>query len=545
MPETIEKLLTQKNYQAGDIAILVRKNDEGKAVANLLLDYQENTPNALKYQIISSDSLLLSNSPVIQILINAMHYIHDVNDRIHLHALLTVFVSTFTPEKEISDIHFNSSAAIDMEAFLPKLFFKNLDNYRRVGIYEMSEQLCHVFSLSNIEGQSAYIQTFKDIIADFGQNEATDLGSFLQWWDEKGKSNSVQLSDQQDAVKIISIHKSKGLAFKVVIIPYCDWQLKPSALLETIIWTESDIAPFNQFKRFPVIFRKYLVKSIFYKEYYQELLYSMIDALNMLYVAFTRPREELIIMAPAKEIKDGKFGSIADLLFDSVQNNNTDGELIHLNEHYTPESGIFELHKDYMDIDGDKFKKDPKEKPTFVMVDYPLSDWNQKISIVNHAEDFFMKSMEYIENKVNYGTLMHELFSRIRDGKEIDSIVDEFYFAGKIGTEERRTLVSKVHEMINRPVVADWFSNSWQVKTEDAILDVSGKIRIPDRVIIKPDETVVIDFKFGEYYYESIDQVQEYMHLLKSMNYPNVKGFIYYAEKNRVDEVILSTTLWN
>ncbi len=538
LPETIEQLLTQKNYQPGDIAILVRKNDEGKAIANLLLDYQESNTYALKYQIISSDSLMLANSPAIQILINAMHYILDEHDLIHLHALIAVFISTFNAESELNDVHFNSSATKDIVEFLPAQFFKNLEYYRRVGIYEMSEQLCQVFSLNQIEGQSAYIQTFKDIIADFGQNEATDLGAFLQWWNEKGKSNSVQLSDQQDAVKILSIHKSKGLAFKVVIIPYCDWPLKPNPLQETIIWTESDVAPFNQFKRFPVIYRKYLVNSIFYKEYYQELLYSMIDALNMLYVAFTRPREELIIMAPAKEIKDGKYYSIADLLFDSVKNNSMDNNLVDLTEHYADESGIFELHEGYLDIDGDKFVKDHNEKPTFIMDDYPLGDWNQKISIVNHAEDFFMKSMEYIENKVNYGTLMHEIFSRIKDGKEIDSIVDEFYFAGKIGSEERKNLITKVQEMISRPIVSDWFSDNWQVKTEDAILDVTGKIRIPDRVIMKHDETLIIDFKFGDYFHESVNQVKEYMDLLKSMNYPNVKGFVYYAEKNRVDEVI-------
>jgi len=543
LPETIEQLLTQKNYLPGDLAILVRKNDEGKEVANLLLDYQEKRPNALKYQIISSDSLMLSNSPAIQILINAMYYIFDDNDKIHLHALIAVFISTFKTENDLSDIHFNTRSDNEVLDFLPRQFIGNLDIYRRTSIYEMTEQLCQVFSLNQIEGQNAYIQSFKDIIADFGQNEVTDLGAFLQWWNEKGKLNSVQLSDQQDAVKIFSIHKSKGLAFKVVIIPFCDWPLKPNPLMDTIIWTESDIPPFDQFKRFPVIFRKYLVNSIFYEEYYKELLYSMIDALNMLYVAFTRPREELIIMAPAKEKEEGKYSSVADLLYESVHSGNHENDVIDLKMHYHAETGIFELHQDYLDIDGDKFVKDLKEKPTFIMDDYPLGDWNQKINMVNHAEDFFMKSIEYIENKVNYGTLMHEIFSRIRDDKEIDYIIDEFYFSGKIGSDERKTLVSKVNEMINRPVVADWFSNTWKVKTEDAILDVSGKIRIPDRVLFKPDETVVIDFKFGEYQQESIEQVKEYMGLLKNMDYPNIKGFIYYAEKNRVDEVIIENEI--
>jgi ATP-dependent exoDNAse (exonuclease V) beta subunit len=537
LPLTIDLLLKNKNYHPGDIAILVRRNEEGKTIANLLLDYQLVNKESSKYQIISSDSLLVSNSPVIQILTNAMYYIHDSEDKIHLHALIAVFNSTLYADREINDKHFNSPVSYGFSDLLPQNFHDNLESYKRANIYELTEKLCEVFSLNQVEGQSAYIQTFKDIVADFGLNEATDLGAFMQWWEKKGKLISVQLSDQPDALKILSIHKSKGLAFKVVIVPYCDWALKPSSQQDTIIWTESEIPPFNYFKRFPVLFRKYLVNSIFKREYCNELLYSMIDALNMLYVAFTRPREELIIMAPARTIKDGKFNSVADLLCESVQNEIKEPNLIDLHNYYVSEFGIFEIHSDYIDIDGDKFSKEISQKPDFKIEDYPLSDWNQKINIINHAEDFFMKSIAYIESKVNYGTLMHQIFSKIRYSDEISKLTDELYYAGKINSEEKKLLIDKLEEMVNRPIVSEWFSKDWKVRTEDAILDISGKIRIPDRVLFKPDKTVIIDFKFGEYHQESIQQVKEYMNLLKQMNYPNIHGFVYYAEKNLVEEI--------
>ena len=427
---------------------------------------------------------------------------------------------------------------IKAKQLLPLDFFRSIEKLRSSNIYEITEELCRIFSLNQIKGQLPYLQSFQDLVADFGQNEAIDLGAFIQWWEEKGKNNSVQLSDQQDALKILSIHKSKGLAFKVVLIPFCDWPLKPSANQDIIMWTDSQIEPFSELGKFPVIFRKYLASSVFYKEYYEEVLYSFIDALNMLYVAFTRSREELIVMAPVKEKKPKTQGSIADLLYDAIETPLIYDGLIDLNKHFYAQTKLFELHKDYNDIDGDKFVKELKDKPSFEIEEYPSGDWNSKISIQHNADDFFMKSIEYIQEKVNYGTLMHELFARIKDGSEIEALVDEFYYAGKIGSEEKGMFINKVKEMISRPLVVDWFSDKWEVKTEDGILNQHGKIRIPDRVLIGKNETLVIDYKFGKQYDESIVQVKEYVELLKSMDYPNVKGYVYYAEKNIVENVL-------
>jgi ATP-dependent helicase/nuclease subunit A len=537
LPQVIEQLLTRKNYHPGDLAILVRKNSEGRELANLLLDYQNSNPDALKYQIISSESLMLANSPIIQILVNAMHFLFKPDDNIRLHALVTVYNQTFDPERKIEHFFYANEEVIKAKQLLPLEFFRKLEKLRSSNIYEITEELCRIFSLNRLKGQLAYLQSFQDLVADFGQNEAIDLGAFIQWWEEKGKNNSVQLSDQQDALKILSIHKSKGLAFKVVLIPFCDWPLKPSATQDIIMWTNSHIEPFSDLGNFPVIFRKYLANSVFYKEYYEEVLYSFIDALNMLYVAFTRSKDELIVMAPVKEKKPKSPGSIADLLYDAIEKPMIYEGLVDLNKHFYAQTNLFELHQDYNDIDGDKFVKEIKEKPSFELQEYPAGDWNSKISIQHSADDFFMKSIEYIQEKVNYGTLMHDLFSRIKDGSEIETLVDEFYYAGKIGSEEKSALIRKVKEMINRPMVSNWFSDKWEVKTEDGILNQDGKIRIPDRVLIGKEETLVIDYKFGQQYDESIAQVKEYVELLRSMDYPNVKGFVYYAEKNIVENV--------
>ena len=537
LPVIIDELLKKKNYKPGDIAMLVRKNEEGKKIARILLDYQQVNTDAVKYQIISSESLMLANSPVVQVLVDAMHFLHNADDMIHLHALLARFVLLNHPETDLDHQHFNMYDKGSHKHFLPIEFFERFEYLKKLNIYDLSEELSQIFKLNRFDGQFPYLQSFLDIIHEFGTNETADLSSFISWWADKGQTFALQLSDQPDAVKILSVHRSKGLAFKIVIIPFCDWEIKPQSSLNNIIWTSSDIEPFNRLKRFPIVYRTNLKKSLFWKEYFHELLYTMIDSLNILYVAFTRPKEELIILSPFKEKKEQKFNTIAELLHYVITNSLPDKGLIDLKLNYSSDDRIFKLDDNYENTDVKKPANVTNNISPFIIYPSDKADWNSKIHIMQHADDFFIQSLEYIKTHVDYGNLMHAIFSKIRNERSIEAIVDEFYYAGKIGFSERAALIKDVKEMISQKEVADWFSDRWQVKAEDAILSASGQIRIPDRVLIRPGETFVIDFKFGEQDKESKKQVLEYMDLLRSMDYEGVKGFIYYAKKNVVEEV--------
>ncbi|MFN8254678.1 MAG: hypothetical protein U0W24_03255, partial [Bacteroidales bacterium] len=160
-----------------------------------------------------------------------------------------------------------------------------------------------------------------------------------------------------------------------------------------------------------------------------------------------------------------------------------------------------------------------------------------KINLMDHTDEFFIKSIEYIENQVNYGLFMHEIFSKIKYQNDLENIIEGYYFEGKINSGEKTALFEKVRNILNRKSVSEWFTEDWTVKTEEAILDISGNIRIPDRVLIKKDKTLVIDFKFGAYDPESELQIKEYIELLRKMNYPDVSGIIYYAETDLAQQV--------
>ncbi len=538
LPKTIENLLINKKYKAGDIAILVRTNRDGKNIAETLLNYMNKAEAIKKYPIISSESLFLINSFAIRILINSLYYIHNQKDNLHLMALTAELLNFNNPESDIQHSNFNEEKIKQESSIIPTRFFNELDLLKKQNIYEICENLIDIFSLTKLTNQIPYIQTFQELVKEFANNEMADLEHLLSWWDEKGKTNSVLLSDQDDSLKIMTIHKSKGLAFNVVILPFFDWGLEKSALTKSIIWAKPQTEPFSKFEIIPLVYRNSLSKSTFKKEYYKETLFTFMDAINMMYVAFTRPKKELIIYAPY-ETKPKEIKTVSALLQKLV----SDKVFITNLSDYAPIPDYFDISENtfnLQDTDNEPIKEvetKSKKDTTFELKEYPVTKWNQKLNILHHAKDFFIESIKYIEEKVNYGNLMHEIFSSIKTKEDIDTAINKQYFEGKLSSKEHELLKAKVKSIVENKKVSDWFSDNWIVKNEVAILDKNGEKRIPDRVLFSRTQTIVIDFKFGEVRTEYHQQVAEYMQLLTNMNYPGVEGYLYYAEKDIIEKV--------
>jgi ATP-dependent exoDNAse (exonuclease V) beta subunit len=538
LPETIEDLLSNGKYNAGDLAILVRTNRDGKEVAEALLDFMSSGKASVQYPILSSESLFLINSFAIRIIINALYYIHNPQDRLHLMALTAELIKSDSG-KGFQHNDFRKEKPNNNTEIIPERFFADINKLKKQNLFEICESLIDVFDLKTRSNQIPYIQSFQELLKEFITGEIVDLEHFLKWWDEKGKNKSVMLSEQDDSLKIMTIHKSKGLAFGVVIIPFFDWDLEKQALVKSIIWAKPQTEPFNKFEIVPLVYRKSLSKSTFKKEYYEETLYTYMDAMNMMYVAFTRPKRELLIFAPY-EPKPKEIKTVSELLQKLVSDKvfDTDDEkYISIPDFYDATENIFELKADKEKEMTENENDDSAQ--VFELDEYPVTDWTQKLNILHHAEDFFIKSIEYIEEKVNYGSLMHEIFAKIKTPKDIDEAVNSQYYDGKISSKELQFLKDKILSIIKEDKVTDWFSDKWTVKNEDAILDNKGNLKIPDRVLISKNKTIVIDFKFGEAHKEHHEQVAGYMQLLKEMDYPNIEGYLYYAEHNNIEEVMM------
>ncbi len=538
--ETIDNLLKNKDYSPKDITILVRKNREGKEIVDILMEYMKNNPSAEKYNIISSESLFINTSSSVRLLIAALKYIFDKEDSIN-RAILIYEYQNFN-KNQITNLNqiFDTNNKTELHEFLPQEFINQYHTLRGYALYELVEVLISLFKLNEYQNEHSYLRTFQDVILDFTKKEYSDLDLFLEWWKDNGHKISVQLSDKQDAVTIMTIHKSKGLAFKIVIIPFCDWNIDHNPMLAPIIWCKPEAEPYNKFAYLPIKYKSELAKTIFQKDYFDEKLYAHMDALNMLYVALTRAEEELIIFAPTDA--SDKIQNVADLIYNTVNISNqdftdNDKKYIGLKQFFSPDSFVVNINQDYTEIDTIKANK-ITEQNSFVITDYANCKWRDRLSIVLHAEDFFIKSIQKVKEKVDYGNLMHEIFANIIDINDIDYVMERMQIAGKIDEQDIQLLKTKIQDIFQEEIIKEWFSDKWSVVTEKEILTADGEIKIPDRILFGKDKIVVIDFKFGETNEKYTAQVHEYMKIIAELsNNKNITGYLYYANNKKAIEI--------
>ena len=536
LPETINNLLTNSNYKPKDIAILCRTNRHAKAVVDILLKSQTNNHEREAYEIISSDSLLISGSSAVKIIIGAIKYLIQPENLIDYNSLKYEW---FT-RKNIAKDKLHKTFTDLEENILPQEFFERISELKRKSLFEISEDIISIFELSSNQEDFPYIKALQDIISDFTGNKTADIQSFIEWWDEKGKNASVQMSDEQDAVTIMTLHKSKGLAFKVVIMPFTDWKLT-NTNNNTLLWAKSDIEPFNKFEYLPIINSENLAESVFVNDYFDEKLYSNMDALNMLYVAFTRAKDELIVFAPIKPDAKGniKVDTVSHLLYHSILVSNTkiienDKEFIPLKLYFNEDESFFESTDNYQKQKAESSSNETKTENTITLTSYPNFKWSEKLSLYSDSDDFYKESIEAVKEKVDYGSLMHKIFAEINTPDEVDFAIETIFHQGYITEEEKAELTEKITEIINRDNVKNWFKPGLKVINEEGIISEKGELKIPDRIIIDNDKITVIDFKFGIVRDEYISQIQEYKELVQSIFKKDAEALLYYAESDTV-----------
>ena len=309
LPATLERL-QDNGYALKDIAILVRTNQEGALVADTLLAYKEEHPSdRYNYDIISDDALFVGSSPAVRFLIAVLRYLRNPEDRTNRKLAMYAY--------QVLTGKFGESEADES-------VFQNLQSISRQSLYEVTEGLFRNFSAYFPETEQVFVQAFLDMVSEYAQKESADLNRFLRWWDETGYRKTIATPDGQNAIRILTVHKSKGLGFKVVIIPFGDWEIDHKPTKPVILWCHPEKKPFDRLHLVPVRYGQILSSTIFAKDYFKERLHAFIDNLNTLYVAFTRSKEELIVFSPRprkinKEGKVEKITSIADLLWAGVE----------------------------------------------------------------------------------------------------------------------------------------------------------------------------------------------------------------------------------
>lgn len=508
LPRWLEEL-QDAGVRLKDIAILVRRNEEGHEVVSHLMAYRNSVAarNDCRYDAMSNETLRLDVAGCINLLLAALRYLQNPSDAIARAQLSYEYARAHGADRSLNDV-FDVSNQTFLEAGLPPAFGEEKAALKKLPLYELTETLIGIFGLGQQTGELAYLQAFQDLVLEFYSQERNDLGAFLEWWEEHGKKKSLAVPDEVDAVRIFTIHKSKGLQFKYVLIPFCSWALIHESRNAPYLWVHSGEEPFNELGYIPVMYKAALKNTYFAEAYETERARCLLDNLNLMYVAFTRAEQGILVAAPHEK------GRVAGLLREALHDESLSGG-------WKEEETLWEegtLH-------AVKREQEDKNEP-LRLLNYEAHRWRDKLVIRHTAEHYFSEGEESAAQR--FGVHMHSVLSRIRTKEEFTSALSAMMQEGLINPEERTELESQLSNMFNDAVIGSWFTDQWVVRTEVPVLLPGGAEKRIDRLLTNGHAAVIIDYKTGKPLRKDHDQVLAYMEVLQQMNFHKVEGYLLY-----------------
>lgn len=523
--DTINQML-ENGFKPGDIALLVRTKAEGASVADIIIESNKEKKFRSEIGVISNESLFLKGSASVKMILAALKLVSDPNDKLAAAALVSGKLTLENLTSETVIFPTDVFKVEEINTIFNNSITRQFASLRMENLYLMAVKLISLLELNKIETEKVYIHSFLELVFQYSTSELSDLAGFLQFWEEEGGNKTISAAESESSVRILTIHKSKGLQFPVVIIPFADWSIEPKT--NEILWVEPNTKPFDDFELLPLNFTKSLANSHFAEDYRQECYHSLIDNLNLLYVAFTRPETALIAFS--------RFGS---------GEKKTTGDLIKASLHRmfteTPPIVTFLEENNSYFINGHLKVRSASQTSETVMAG---SDSNSvdlpKVRINRDSVGFIRKNNHELDPRL-HGRILHSIMETIKVKSDIRKSVDQVVMQGKISKSEGELIFKNIHDAIAHEKIDEWFSGQYNVINENDIIGSAGKIKRPDRIMIKDKKAIVVDYKFGkdDDYSNHIQQVQQYLNLLKEMDFTDVSGFLWYVMNNELEEVKL------
>lgn len=521
--------LVAKGIQLKDIAILVRKNRSIPLIADY---FDKNT----SYKIVSDEAFRLDASLAVCMILDGLRYLSEPANRIAKAQLAAAYQNKVLCRQ----IDLNTLLLNDIDDYLPRDFTEQVEALRLMPLYELMEKLFGLFQMSRIGQQDAYLCAFFDAVTEYMQSNSSELSAFITYWEEKLCSKTIP-SGEVEGIRILSIHKSKGLEFHTVLLPFCDWKME-NETHNHLVWCAPQHTPFSDLDIVPVNYSTAMQQSIYRDDFLNERLQLWVDNLNLLYVAFTRAKKNLIIWGKA-----GQKGTVSELLsqaiesipaletspsFCMVKEEREEGDII-----YTGGELYLSSTKKGNNSSANKLLL----KPQRLTVHLETLETNIEFKQSNRSADFIRGEEETGEKYIRQGQLLHNLFSVIRTQSDIPSAIERLRFEGIIESAKQEEQIRKLTEWaLKHPLVKEWYSGSWTPYNECAIIyQENGELqtRRPDRVMMKNGEVIVVDFKFGKKHATYNKQVHEYMNLLANMGYQHIRGYLWYVFNNELEEI--------
>ena len=492
----IQSLENVKKYN--DIAILTRNNMHGAAVANYLQEH--------KIPVVSAESLLLQNQLSVKLLIAALEYILHSNEDFYAVKLNYLYAQFLQKENIEQYLNKQNNGAYFFEQQIKILTRKNVQQLSSVAVNELVFILMNGLSL-DIQTDN-YLLRFQDVVFSYVQNHSTSTHEFLEYWNEQKHKLSIIPPEGMNAVKIYTIHKSKGLQFPVVIVPYASWSMKPKS--DATIWIKSDEAPFSKLNVFPAEMTKKMENSLFEEDYKKEIELNYIDNINLLYVAFTRAEEQLYVLSTAeKTTKDEPLPqNVSRLLTTIIPKLNLQNSAVDINE--------FSFgNKNTTASTEEEMMKVVALQPTL------FQNFKTKIPLTTKKE--------YNEAQTK-GNILHTILSKINQPNQLQKAI------ATTVTDEVEFYTAATQKVVDFFVKQNWFTASWQQINERNLFYKNELLRA-DRILLSDEECIIIDYKTGAKENTHKQQLKKYKEAYSTIFSHKISAYLLYTDTIELQEV--------
>ena len=501
--------LVENDFSLREICILVRKNDQGVALAEFL------SKNRIK--VISSEALLVESAPEIAFILNLLNVIQNFDDKkarvdmfyfLHNHLKIRQPISDFLIEMmECSKAELTKrmqEIGIDF----------NINLSSGVPIYDLCETICNSFSLS--EKRVAYLLSFFELVHEFSLKESNTISGFLEFWEDKKSKTSVEVSNQIDAVTIMTVHKSKGLEFPVVVYPFANDEIISTK--RNKLWLPVDESQFEGFQEILIPVKKELenygeAAQSLYEEFRKK---SELDTMNIVYVAMTRAVEQLYVLTD----------------INNIESENQTASLFYT---FLNEKGYWQAENQCYEFGSrarvSTKKRDPSDAISITVENFPESKpYTNTIKIATKKALLWNTETE---KAIEKGDLLHEILAEVTNVSDLDDVLQKFTSAGTISENQAKELNPLLSKLVSHEKLKTYFSLTSEALNEKEIFTQAGESLRPDRLNLLPDnQATIIDYKTGRQESKHQNQIATYGNVLESMGYKISELLLVYIDKD-------------
>ncbi|GAC1368052.1 MAG: UvrD-helicase domain-containing protein [Hymenobacter sp.] len=544
--QLVEQAL-RDGYALADIAVLCRTRYASKIIAKFLKERG--------YAIISADSLALEFAEVVNLLVSLLRVLHQPADTLaRAEALLLVdkvvrgLAPTPTRARRIAEIANEAHGKPFFDELRALGFDVHEDETGNLGLYELAERLLNLFGLLGRNGESDYLFRFLDLTLEYSLKFGNNLGNFLTHWEERKGRISINAPGGRAAITITTVHKAKGLAYGVVIVPFADWSLEPHR--GTLLWghLEPGQKPLEAMPDVAVVsLNKGIQQTALAGQYDEEREKTFLEGLNTLYVAFTRPRHRLyVISKKPEEKKSAKAAEDSDISPPAPGARNV-ADLLH---GYLAGRGEWQEEKaSYVLAPGTQAEKKAPGQATpangFVLTNLAAAPWEDRLKLRRHATTLFDFDQQQAQGEWN--RKLHYGLRRLLTAADVGRVASQLVAEGNLSARERPALVESLEKLVSDPRLAAYFAPHLSVETEREILVGGVKLRDykPDRVVLEPSleqhhrlggRVTLLDFRLPPPQEKHRHLLRNYATLFEQLGYAEVKGLIYYFGTGEVVE---------